>query len=72
MPEYPTCPECGISLAGRDAYGHANEHWAAVIDHHNPAYTEARHRQALLRSYADGAGGTLPLATPDAPAEGGA
>jgi hypothetical protein len=42
------CPECGITLEGKNPKAHALSHWPAHIDPHNPKNAEAIKRQKFL------------------------
>ena len=41
------CPECGVSLDGKDPVAHALTHWVEVLDFAKSS-KEARQRQKLL------------------------
>lgn len=48
LDEPPTCPECGIDLTDKDAYGHSLTHWPQFIPFPE-ANADAIARQKLLR-----------------------
>lgn len=41
------CPECGLSLSGRDPIAHCNDHFPEHIADY-PEMAEARRRKAIL------------------------
>lgn len=43
-----TCPECGVSLEGRDAKAHAGSHWRGQGDAAPKEGTDAYKRQEQL------------------------